>query len=63
MKQIFVLLWIFWANMLWIFGIPSVYFIRLGDWRAFISVPLFLFTLYCGWRLFLRSRREWQRSA
>lgn len=61
MKQLFILLWILWANLLWIFGIPSIYFVRLGYWQAFASVPLFLLTLFAGWRLFLRSRREWQQ--
>ncbi len=65
MKQLFILLWVFWANMLWIFGIPSYYFlfVRHGDWRAFVSVPIFVFTLFAGWRLFLRSRREWRQSS
>ncbi len=63
MKQLFILLWILWANMLWVFGIPSIYLVRLGDWRAFVSVPLFLFTLFAGWRLFIRSRQEWRQSA
>ena len=65
MKQLFILLWVFWANMLWVFGIPSFYFLFLhhfSQW-AFVSVPLFLFTLFAGWRLFLRSRREWRQSA
>jgi len=64
MKQLFVLLWVLWANMLWVFGVPSYYFlfVRHGDWRALVSVPLLLLTLFAGWRLFLRSRREWRRS-
>ncbi len=62
MKQFFVLLWVFWANLLWIFGLPSIYFVRLGYWQAFVSVPLFLVTLFVGWLLFRRSRREWQRT-
>ena len=62
MKQLFVLLWVFWANLLWIFGLPSLYFVRMGYWQAFVSVPLFLSTLFAGWRLFIRSRREWQQS-
>ena len=64
MKQLFILLWVFWANMLWIFGIPSYYFLFLHHYSpwAFVTVPVFLFTLFAGWRLFLRSRREWQQS-
>ncbi len=64
MKQLFILLWVFWANMLWIFGIPSIYFLFLHHFSpwAFVSVPFFLFTLFAGWRLFIRSRREWQQS-
>jgi hypothetical protein len=63
MKQILLLLWILWANMLWVFGVPSIYLVRLGDWRAGISVPLFLFTLYAGWRLYRRTRRDWRQSS
>jgi hypothetical protein len=62
MKQMIILLWVLWAQMLWIFGIPSIYFVRIGDWRAGVSIPLFVVTLYAGWRLWRRTRREWQQS-
>lgn len=62
MKQLLILMWILWVNMLWVFGVPSIYLVRIGDWRAAVSIPLFVVTLYAGWRLFLRSRREWQRG-
>ncbi len=65
MKQLFILLWVLWAQMLWVFGIPSYYFLfahHFSAW-AYVSVPAFLFTLFAGWRLFIRSRQEWRQSA
>ncbi len=63
MKQFLILLWILWVQMAFIFSITSIYFIRLGNWRGLITVPLFLFTAYCGWRLYMKSRHEWRQSA
>lgn len=62
MKQFFVLLWILWFNLTFMFGITSIYFVRLADWRAFITVPLLALVLFWGWRLVGRTRREWRES-
>jgi hypothetical protein len=62
MKQLLIILWIFWAQMFFVFGAPSVYFVRTSDYaRLAVSAPLFLITLFLGWRLFLRTRRDWNR--
>ena len=63
MKQFLILMWVLWAQMLWVFGVPSYYFIDHGNWRAFVSIPLFIVTLYFGWRLLVRTRREWQQGS
>ncbi len=63
MKQLFILLWVLWAQMLWVFGVPSIYFLRISDWRAGVSIPCLFATLYFGWRLFRRTRQEWQQSS
>jgi hypothetical protein len=62
MKQFLVILWIFWAQMFFVFGVPSIFFVRTGDYgRLAVSAPLFLIVLFLGWRLFLRTRRDWNR--
>lgn len=62
MKQFLILLWVFWVQMMFVFGVPSVYFLRRGDWRGLISVPIFALLLFAGWRLLLRSRRDWHQA-
>ncbi len=61
MKQFIILLWVLWAQMFWVFGVPSIYLVRIHDWRAFVTIPLFIITLFAGWRLFLRTRKEWRQ--
>jgi hypothetical protein len=64
MRHLLVVLWIFWAQMFFVFGVPSTYFIRTGDYaRLAVSAPLFLLTLFLGWRLYVRTRRDWNRPA
>jgi hypothetical protein len=64
MRQLLVVLWIFWAQMFFVFGVPSSYFIRTEDYaRLAVSGPLFLLTLFLGWRLLVRTRRDWNRPA
>ncbi len=64
MRQLLVILWIFWAQMFFLFGTTSVYFVRTSDYaRLAVSGPLFLLTLVLGWRLALRTRRDWNRPA
>ena len=62
MKQFLILVWIVWVQMLFVFGVPSVYFLRRGDWRGLISIPIFVVLLYAGWRLLQRSRRDWHQA-
>jgi hypothetical protein len=64
MKQLIVILWIFWAQMFFGFGATTTYFVRTSDYaRLAVSGPLFLLTLFLGWRLYLRTRRDWHRPA
>lgn len=59
MRSFLVLLWIFWANMLFIFGITTIYFLRIQYWGAFVSGPLLLLVLYAGWKLLGKTRHDW----
>jgi len=62
MRPFLILLWIFWANMLFMFGVTTVYFARVANWRGLISAPILAVVLYAGWRLWMRSRREWNAT-
>jgi hypothetical protein len=62
MKQLLIVLWIFWAQMFVVFGTTSIYFVRTSDLpRLAVSGPLFLLVLFAGWKLILRTRRDWNR--
>lgn len=62
MKQFLALLWVFWVQMAIVFGLPSLYFLRTGDYtRLAISGPVFLLLLALGLGLVRKTRREWQR--
>lgn len=59
MRGFLILLWIFWVNMAFVFGVTTVYFVRIINWRGLITAPIFALVLFAGWRLIGRSRREW----
>lgn len=63
MRGFFVLLWIFWANMLFLFGVPTIYLANIRDWRVFVSGPILLVVLFAGWKLAERTRRDWNAAA
>ena len=63
MKQLLIVLWIFWAQMFFVFGVPSIFFIRTGDYaRLAVSAPVFVVVLFLGWKLYQKTRRDWSRS-
>lgn len=62
MKQFLAVLWVFWVQMAIIFGLPSLYFLRTGDYlRLAVSGPVFVVLLTLGVLLLRKTRREWSR--
>lgn len=59
MRGFIILLWIFWANLAFVFGSTTFYFVRIANWRGLITAPIFAVLLFAGWRLWTRSRRDW----
>lgn len=59
MRSLLVLMWVFWANMLFIFGITTIYFVRIGYWGVLVSGPALALLLVGGWKLVERTRRDW----
>ncbi len=64
MKQLLIVLWVFWAQMAFVLGLPTAYFLRTGDFaRLAVSGPLFLAALALGVLLLRKTRRDWSRPA
>lgn len=62
MRGFLVLFWIFWVNMLFMFGIVTIYFVRIGYWGVFVSGPLLALVLFGGWKLAERTRHDWNAT-
>ena len=62
MRGFLVLFWVFWANMLFIFGSVTLYLLNIRDWRVFVSGPVLVLVLLAGWKLAERTRRDWNAA-
>lgn len=62
MKGFIVLMWILWLNLAFTFGVTTIYFARIANWRGFVTAPLFVAVLFFGIKLVQKSRHGWNQD-